>query len=148
MMDKNQVKKALLSDYVSKYDQLKLYLDDLNESLKSESKSSVGDKHEVGRAKIQTEIARLQEQVGRVEKQVHLIEQLTDKKIESVAVGALLKTDKAIIYLALDHGVFKYDGKQILVTSLNSPLGKQLKEKKVGDKVKIGAQNHELREIR
>lgn len=146
-MKKNTIKAKFLVELNKRKTDIVQYLKDLNESLAEESKSSAGDKHEVGRAKVQGEIERLSPQLKRVERQIHSVENISDKPIDVVEIGALIETDKALLYLAIDFGVFKTEEGPVMITSLASPLGKKLKGKRKGDTIQIGSLNHSILSI-
>lgn len=146
-MKKNNIKAKFLTELNKRRADIVHYLNDLNESLAEESKSSAGDKHEVGRAKIQNEIERLSPQLKRVERQIHSVENISEKPTDEVSIGALIETDKALLYLAIDFGVFKTDEGPVMITSLSSPLGKNLLGKIKGDTIKIGSLNHVILSI-
>jgi transcription elongation GreA/GreB family factor len=105
-------------------------------SFANDTKSSAGDKHEVGRAMVQQELDKLEEQ--RV-KLVALLQELervpVDRTYDRVAFGSLVKTDEGCYFIAVGLGAIELDGDRLFAISLASPIGQVLKGKTVGDHV-------------
>ena len=100
----------------------------------SETKSSAGDKHETGRAMIQLEMEKSGQQLVVVSEMKKVIERIQiKKKSEIVKLGSLVKTSKGIYFLAISIGQVKIEGKPFFVVSSQSPIGKELLGKSVGD---------------
>jgi transcription elongation GreA/GreB family factor len=113
---------------------LKYSLQQLEESMQSESKRSSGDKHETGRAKMQAEQETLHTQVLFVRQQLHLlykIDKLT--KLDSAKPGALIKTSKGYFYVALGLGKLHVGNIPVFAVSPESPIGNKLMSVKAGD---------------
>jgi transcription elongation GreA/GreB family factor len=125
----------LLDDKISVIQQK---LDDLQESLKNETKSTAGDKHETARAFVHIE----QENTGRQ------LEVLLQQKAElqsfsainihdTIVPGALVKTDRGWLYISASIGKAAIDSETVFALSPQSPLGKKLIGCKVGGSVEI-----------
>jgi len=102
----------------------------------SETKSSAGDKHETGRAMIQLEMEKSGQQLAEVNfMQTVLNKIIVDKSSEIVCLGSLIKTSKGTYFLAISVGKVVVEQQNYFVISGQSPIGKQLLGKKVGDLV-------------
>jgi len=102
----------------------------------SETKSSAGDKHETGRAMIQLEMEKSGQQLAEVNfMQTVLNKMIVDKSSEIVCLGSLIKTSKGTYFLAISVGKVVVEQQNYFVISGQSPIGKQLLGKKVGDLV-------------
>lgn len=102
----------------------------------SDTKSSAGDKHEVGRAMVQQELDKLEEQHAKLNGlQQELVRVPLDRVYEQVGFGALVITDKGSYFIAIGLGAVEVDGEACYAISLASPIGQVLKDKKVGDVV-------------
>ena len=100
----------------------------------SETKSSAGDKHETGRAMIQLEMEKSGQQLVVVSEMKMVLERIQIKKISSnVKLGSLVETSKGTYFLAISIGQIKIDEKPFFVVSSQSPIGKQMLGKKVGE---------------
>jgi len=111
-------------------------LQSLEESRNNESKSSVGDKYETGRAMLQLEEEKHKTQ---------LIEALAAKNIlnaikpertgDQVETGSLVITNTGIYFIAIAVGKIKIADTIIYGVSIHSPIGQVLQHKKEGDQV-------------
>ena len=117
-------------------------------ALASESKSSAGDKHETGRAMIQLEREKLGEQIKETEKNLKVLLSLDNQKtLEKSGLGAVVKTDRLNYYIAISSPVFKVNGAKYFSVSAQSPIGKLLIGKRVGDKVSLNKTTSLITEI-
>lgn len=100
----------------------------------SETKSSAGDKHETGRAMIQLEMEKAGQQLAEVNLMQEVLNKIiVDKTSEIVCLGSLVKTNKATYFLAISVGKVVVEQQDYFVVSAQSPIGKQLLGKTVGD---------------
>lgn len=102
--------------------------------LYSETKSSAGDKHETGRAMIQLEMEKSGQQLEVVSEMEKVVERIqVENKSDIVKLGSLIKTSKGTYFLAISVGQVKFENNTYFVVSSQSPIGKQLLGKYVGD---------------
>ncbi|SNR40219.1 hypothetical protein SAMN06265371_102325 [Lutibacter agarilyticus] len=100
----------------------------------SETKSSAGDKHETGRAMIQLEMEKAGQQLAEVNLMQEVLNKITiEYTSEVVCLGSLIKTTKGIYFLAISVGKVVVEQHDYFVVSAQSPIGKQLLGKKIGD---------------
>jgi len=105
-------------------------------SLTSETKSSAGDKHETGRAMLQLEIEKAGQQLKSVTTMQEVLSKINlTKKSQKAGLGSLVITDKATYFLAISLGAITINQKIYTVVSLQSPLGKGLFGKSLGDEM-------------
>jgi transcription elongation GreA/GreB family factor len=103
-------------------------------SANSETKSSAGDKYETGRAMAQLEIERGLGQLVEAKGLKVTLQQIEKIKITGVVLrGALVTTSQNIFYIAISLGLVEFDSKKYFVVSPESPIGKLLIGKRVGD---------------
>ena len=115
-------------------DAIKQRLDDINESLASETKSSVGDKYETGRAMLHLEKEKQMTQLAVLkDHKQNLSNVKTDLTFSEVEQGALVMTNHECFYIAISAGKLLIEGKEFFAITLASPIGKQLFQKKAGD---------------
>ncbi len=101
-----------------------------------ETKSSMGDKYETGRAMAQLERDKLTAQLGENGKLKKVLSQLSSSKIEDqIQIGCLVETSGPLFYLAISLGAVKVESRDILAISPVAPIGKELLGKKVGDEI-------------
>ena len=109
---------------------------ELYQSLNSEEKSSAGDKHETGRAMIQLEREKLGIQLAETETNYRKILALKNNHSSIiVGVGSLVITNKANYYIAISIGECKLEDERCYCISPQSPIGKLLLGKKLGERI-------------
>lgn len=105
-------------------------------ALESERKSSAGDKHETGRAMIQLEREKLGEQIKEAEKNLSLLLPLENTvSYEKASLGSVVKTDRFNYYIAVSAPEVSLGGVHYYCISAQSPIGKLILGKKVGDAI-------------
>lgn len=102
----------------------------------SDTKSSAGDKHEVGRAMVQQELDQLEAQLAKTQAmQQELARVPLDRNYDHVAFGSLVTTDQGCYFIAIGSGAVEVEGGPCYAISLASPIGQALKDKRVGDAI-------------
>ncbi|TXF87636.1 3-oxoacyl-ACP synthase [Neolewinella aurantiaca] len=106
----------------------------IEDARNGETKSSAGDKFETGRAMMQMEEAKLNRQLEEVLKVRQVLDRINPLHTsERVAAGTLVATNRGNYFLAVGLGKVRLEGRAFFCTSLDSPIGKQLHGKNVGD---------------
>jgi len=150
MREFHQIKKALhkacLLFVNSRFETIKSVIDSNKKALFSETKSSAGDKHETGRAMLQLEMEKASQQLASVILMKETLDKIAvDNTSEIICLGSLITTNKANYYLAISVGKLTINLVDYFVVSTNSPIGKQLLGKKIGDNIPFN--NAEILEI-
>ncbi len=102
----------------------------------TDTKSSAGDKHEVGRAMIQQELDQQEAQLAKLQGlQQELARVPLQRVFDRVAFGGLVTTDQGSYFIAIGLGQVEVNGETCFAISLASPVGEALKDKQVGDVV-------------
>lgn len=117
---------------------LQALLDELRESIKNETKSTVGDKHETARAHLQIE----QEQTGRQLQELLDQKAILDKIAMSVHTigitqGSLVLTNRGYFFISVAAGKIVVDDVTVFTLSALSPLGSRLMGLGEGDRVTV-----------
>ncbi len=108
----------------------------LQKDLTYETKSSVGDKHETGRAMIQLEREKLGNQIREIELSYQRLNTIENVKTSnSISLGSIIFTDKANYYVAIAADSCEVNSKVFYCISSQSPIGKLLIGKKVNDSI-------------
>ena len=106
------------------------------EARNSDTKSSAGDKHEVGRAMVQQELDQLEAQLSKMHAmQQELARVSLERVYDQVAFGSLVSTDQGNYFIAIGAGPLELAGETCYAISLASPIGQALKDKHVRDVV-------------
>ena len=103
-------------------------------SLRSETKSSAGDKHETGRAMLQLEMEKVGQQLYAVQQMQQTLTKINSSKPSTnIALGSVIKTSSAYYYLGISAGELTIKETVYFAISPSSPIGKLLMGKKVED---------------
>ncbi|MBP7407791.1 MAG: 3-oxoacyl-ACP synthase [Flavobacteriales bacterium] len=136
---------ALLDEKVNS---AQLEIASLRGSFTSDTKSSAGDKHEVGRAMVQQESDKLEEQLAKL---IALRQELTrvplERTFDRVAFGSLVGTDQGTYFVAIGLGRIDLDGGTCFAISLASPMGQVLKDRRIGEQVTFNGKVIEVQRI-
>jgi transcription elongation GreA/GreB family factor len=118
------------------------------EARNSDTKSSAGDKHEVGRAMVQQELDQLEAQLAKVQAmQQELARVPLERTYDRVAFGSLVTTDQGRYFIAIGLGAVEVEGGSCYAISLASPIGQALKDKGVGDVLDFNGKRIRVEEI-
>lgn len=117
------------------------------ESRDGETKSSMGDKYETGRAMAELELNKLRQQMAQSQKFKGAISQInTNVALKRVDFGALVETNCGKYFMSVAYGSINIQGEKIFCISLASPIGLALREKRHGETLNF--QGREIKIIR
>jgi transcription elongation GreA/GreB family factor len=138
MNDELKIKQKLYTECVnyveSKIELITTAVNELQQNSKLETKSSMGDKYETGRASIQLEMEKYSQQLNEFTNLKKTLFQINaDKQYDSVQPGCLVCTNNGNYFIAITAGEFVIEGNRYLTISLASPLGKELHKRKTGN---------------
>lgn len=123
-------------------------MDDMSESVNNETKSSVGDKHETARARMQAEQARLQKQLFELRAQKEEFEKIKQlKREEKVTPGSLVVTDSGVFFVAIALGKLKLGQVFVQVISVRSPFALKMHGLKCGEVFEMNGNTYSIRHI-
>ena len=121
---------------------------DIKEARDDETKSSMGDKHETGRAMAQQELDRLE---GLLMVSLMLkreLDQLDPKHAcTKVEPGSFVITDQGSYYISIGLGKIEVDNEVYYAISLASPMGQALLDKEAGNVVPFQEKEITITEI-
>lgn len=132
---KRKLKEAA-GDYVEeRIKRIRTAIADLEDALKLETKCSMGDKYETGRAMLHLEFEKLSgqlEQYGRLKKTLTLIKE--KQLCEKVDFGSVVKTSKVNYFISIPAGEVEVDGEKFYSIGAGSPIAQVLSGKREGEK--------------
>lgn len=135
---KQNIKSEVLRQLDLKIKDISNAVKSLSESRDSDTKSSAGDKHETSRAKIQTEIDQLSKQLINAQRQKNNLSLIDTSHLHSIAdVGSLVETNKGYFFISTGWGRIQIQDENYFVISIESPIGRLLKNKKKGDSIQF-----------
>ena len=115
------------------------------ESANDETKSSAGDKHETGRAMAQLEAEKATAQLGQATGLKHQLDKLDPSiQTEKVVIGSLVNCKTARFLLTVSAGKLEHEGQAYFAISADSPIGKLLLGKSMGDSVTFNGITHNI----
>ena len=128
---KDLVQKEILLRLQKKLENLNFLIDTTTESRDMDLKSSVGDKHETSRAKIQNDLDHYYSQLMILESQINILNKINlSINYNKVAQGALIETNKGIFFISTGIGKMVIENKIIFAVSMISPIGMAMKDKR------------------
>ncbi|MEM7379932.1 MAG: 3-oxoacyl-ACP synthase [Bacteroidota bacterium] len=140
---------AFCVDFVKQKRQLLQHrIDEVKESLTSETKSSAGDKHETGRAMLQLEREKLGYQLLDLEKMETVLHGIDpESSPERIGLGSLVETKTACFFISISAGLYKSNKYQIFCISPQAPVGKLLLGKQEGETYELNGKIHKILRI-
>lgn len=122
----------------SRIESLQKSMEEIQAAANEETKSSAGDKYETGRAMMHLEKEKL---TGQLAEQIKLLEVLNqiepNQTFEKGGLGAIIYTKQANYFLSVSLGKIMLEGETYFALSVAAPLGQQLLDKKIGDKIQF-----------
>ncbi|KJD34020.1 3-oxoacyl-ACP synthase [Tamlana nanhaiensis] len=123
-------------------------IEDIKQSLQSETKSSAGDKHETGRAMLQLEREKAGHQLAEIEKTKQILSKInTESTSKNIGLGSVVFTTASNYFISISAGELKVENETFYAISASTPIGQLLLGKLVGDKVTFRNLSFEITEI-
>ena len=120
----------------------------IQEAMLSETKSSAGDKHETGRAMLQLEREKLGNQLLEVQKVKEILFKVDQNStVSQVCLGSVIYTSQANYFISVSVGEITADNSTFYAIATNTPIGKLLLGKKVGDAIVFRNQSFVIEKI-
>lgn len=132
----------------ARLDRIRQQIRGIQESMKSETKSSAGDKHETGRAMLQLEREKLGQQLLEAENTQQLLQRvIINQKSKIVVLGSLVHTSLNSYYIAISSGQFKKGKNSVYCVSAETPIGRLLLGKSIGSQVNFRDKTIIIKEV-
>ncbi len=148
-LDKIKILQEAYSHFSQKLKDLDSHIKTVQDAANQESKSSVGDKYETGRAMAQNEVFMLKTQFESLRIEVEKLGSLllSDSK-DTASSGSLVKTSQGQFLLGPALGKWKSEEKGVFYfISLDAPLGHALQGKKKGDSFEVNQRKDKILDI-
>ncbi|MDO7137263.1 3-oxoacyl-ACP synthase [Algibacter lectus] len=132
----------------SRFQTIQNTINEIQESLTSETKSSAGDKHETGRAMLQLEREKAGNQLAEINKtKVALSKIDVSTTSQTVGLGSVIYTNQANYYIAISAGELTYNNQKFYAISPNTPIGILLMGKTINNAITFRAQNFKIKSV-
>lgn len=123
-------------------------INEIQESLTSETKSSAGDKHETGRAMLQLEREKAGNQLAEIQKIKENLSKITSANMsKKIGLGSVVYTNKSNYFIAISAGELKVENEVFYAISPNTPIGQLLMGKTVGNEVIFRELNFKIKQV-
>lgn len=123
-------------------------IDDLEGALKLETKCSMGDKYETGRAMLHLEFEKLAAQLEQLQRLKKTLTLITEKvPSQEVTFGSVVYTSKVNYFLAIPAGEIKLEDNRFFAVGANSPIAKAIMTKRKGEKFFFNGTENEILEV-
>lgn len=117
-------------------------------ALQSETKSSVGDKHETGRAMLQLEMEKASQQLSAIIQMKETLAKISLSKASKFAhLGSIILTNKTNYFLSISAGKLTSSSENYFAISVSSPIGKLLLGKDIGETISFNGSKFQIKEI-
>lgn len=123
-------------------------INEIQTSLTSETKSSAGDKHETGRAMLQLEREKAGNQLAEIQKVKELLSKIdVSKSTNKVSLGSVVYTTQSNYFIGISAGELQVGDEKFYAISSNTPIGKLLMSKTIGDSVTFREQSFKIEKV-
>ena len=149
MEDKRALKQALYQAceaYVrQRIETIQQRLQAVEEAKGQETKSSVGDKYETGRAMMQLEEEKSRKQLAEANQvQLHLSAIRIDKTTETVGQGSLVETNHGYFFIAIGMGKHRIGKQLYYCISARAPIAKAMMNKQSGTVFRFNEKDYRI----
>ena len=120
-------------------------INEIQESLTSETKSSAGDKHETGRAMLHIEREKAGQQLAEIQKINQILSKINASDTsETVGLGSVVYTSQANYFVAVSAGEISITSEKFYAISAITPIAQLLLGKKGGDDIQFRDQTFKI----
>ncbi|NJW53840.1 transcription elongation factor [Salinimicrobium oceani] len=134
-MKKEQLIQACEAFVEDKLATVQRAIDDLEAALKLETKCSMGDKYETGRAMLHLEFEKLAGQYEEFKKLRKTVRMIPSGKTSKVGFGSIVKTSQANYFISVPAGIIEADGEKFFAVGAGAPVARALLEKEAGSSI-------------
>jgi len=145
---KKELYKACLKSVEKRMQTIEERLKLIEESRDNETKSSVGDKYETGRAMMQMEEEKSSAQLLEITNVRQRLSKIQIEKIfDKVEVGSLVSTNKGEYFISAGIGKIKINEEVFYCISIESPIGQLLRNKRKGGEIEFNKNKIQILDI-
>lgn len=133
---KQQLVKTCLDYVEERIQKIDKAIQDLEAALKLETKCSMGDKYETGRAMLHLEFEKLSGQHEQYQKLRRTVKTIEIKKPQySAGFGAVVETRQVNYFIAIPAGKISVEGKTFYAVGAGAPIALALAGKSTGETI-------------
>lgn len=146
-----EIKKKVIQHCVDRIDErsaeIMNAIQQAEEAIQGETKSSAGDKYETSREMIQQDLDRYHKQLVQVKKDRIVLQKIELAARKEIGLGAIVLTDSITYFIAVSLGQQAIEGINMMVISPLSPIGSLLLGHKVGDHILFNGTTQSIKAI-
>jgi len=125
--------------------ELQSAIDKVQESIVGEENSTSGNKFETARAMGQEELDRLNQTMNNAIRERNILGQISpEKNCNSAQLGAVITTDKKVMYISVGIGKIEVGEKTVYAISAISPIGQAIMGLVQGDDVLFAGKKEKI----
>jgi transcription elongation GreA/GreB family factor len=145
MINKTDLYNQCVEKLQTQLDEMQAAIDKVQESIEGEQSSTAGNKFETARAMGHEELDRLNRQFFNLNNEMNILNQINaSKSCNSVQLGALVETNKKMLYLSVALGKIELNKQVVFAVSVKSPIGHAIIGKMPHDKIRIGKNTEKI----
>ncbi|WP_040279684.1 3-oxoacyl-ACP synthase [Psychroserpens damuponensis] len=123
-------------------------INEIQDSLTTETKSSAGDKHETGRAMLQLEREKAGQQLAEIQKVNHILSKIDiSKSSEIVTLGSIVYTTQANYFVAISAGEVTVENEKFYAISAITPIAQLIIGKQKGELISFRNLEFEITKV-
>ncbi len=125
--------------------ELRSAIDKVQESIVGEENSTSGNKFETARAMGQEELDRLNRTINNAIRERNILSQISpEKECSTAQLGAVITTNRKMMYLSVGIGKIEVDGQTVFAISAISPIARSLMGLGVGEEVVFAGKKEKI----
>ena len=115
---------------------------------KNDAKGSAGDKHATALSMMHLEQEKLNYKLAEILQQKSILDKIDGSSVHKIiSVGSLVQTNHLLVFMSAALPKIVVDDQTIFAVSPESPLGKKLMGKKIGEEFEINGVKYNILEI-
>ncbi|TYA74253.1 3-oxoacyl-ACP synthase [Seonamhaeicola marinus] len=120
----------------NRFETIQKTIEEIQESLTTETKSTAGDKHETGRAMLQLEREKTGSQLAEIQTIKTVLSKIdVGKSTNTVSLGSIVYTSNLNYFIAISAGELKVGNETFYAVSVGTPIGQLLIGKVIDDEI-------------
>jgi len=145
---KEKIYNACIEIVGKRFENIQNNINEIHDDLRSETKSSAGDKHETGRAMMQLERERFGVQLSEINKLRTILQKINiENKSKRISVGSLVYTSQNDYFIAVSIGAIEINGNLFYAISPQTPIGQLLMGRAMGDIIKFNGKTFTIERL-
>ncbi|NNC82870.1 MAG: hypothetical protein HKN79_04770 [Flavobacteriales bacterium] len=147
MLDKNELKAHMLDMQDEIITDLKAEIDSYHQGKDLDEEDTMDPEDFSHQAEAGTIELTLKEQLRKAEADKGVLEKLTTEERTDIRPGTLIELEDRYMYISIATLPFEFNGKQVITLTMDAPIYPLIKNKNVGDSIRLGKESHEIKAL-